>query len=156
MLTSSCLSAGRILPGRQEGRQRVVAAADRGRACSLNWLFKVAGQQCPGGGGVVHSGQLRDPEHGRQVQRVAAAGQRLVELTVDAHLLQRHRKAAEAQVAPPVADRTGLVGGLLADEQVPVGGVREAGVALIKPGQQQAAGQLIQRPGVPAAASASS
>jgi hypothetical protein len=57
-------------------------------------------------------------------------------------------EAAAGLGEPVLADGPGGHGGLLVDEQVQVGGAGPAVAAVLQPGQQQAAGQVVERAGL--------
>jgi hypothetical protein len=70
-----------------------------------------------GGGGVADPGLLADAEHRRQVERIGAPGEKLLELPVDAQPPKGGGDAAKQPAKPAGADRAGLVGGVPADER---------------------------------------
>src|SRR5258708_24317275 len=103
-------------------------------------------QALTGDGRVPDRGCVVDPEHGGEVQRVATAGEGFLELPVDAGTLEGGGQAAAGFGQPVLADGPGGHGGLLVDDQVRVGGARPPVAAVLVPAQQQAAGQVIERP----------
>src|SRR5258707_4245 len=103
-------------------------------------------QELTGDGRVPDRGCVVDPEHGGEVQRVATAGEGFLELPVDAETLEGGGQAAAGFGQPVLADGPGGHGGLLVDDQVRVGGARPPVAAVLVPAQQQAAGQVIERP----------
>jgi hypothetical protein len=68
-------------------------------------------------------------------------------LAVDAQPVQRGRQPEEHLTEAGAADRLGLVGGVLGDEHVRVGGVGPARPPVGEPVEQGAAGELVQRAG---------
>ena len=87
------------------------------------------------------------PEDGGEVEGVGAAGEGFLELPVGAEAFEGGGEAAACLGQPVLADRPGGHGGLLVDDQVRVGGAGPAAGPVLEPGQQQVAGQVIERAG---------
>jgi hypothetical protein len=105
---------------------------------------EIAGDEgVPAGGGV---GQAEDEG---QVQRVGPGGQRFVEHPVAADALDADAVPLQipGEVAP--ADRPGSQGRSLGYQDVPVGGARPGGAAVVEPGPQCPAGELAEPLTVP-------
>ncbi len=96
-------------------------------------------------GGVAAGGGVVEAEHGGEVEGVGAAGEGFFELPVGAEALQGGGQAAACFGEPVLADGPGGHGGLLVDDQVGVGGAGPAVAAVLEPGQEQVAGQVIER-----------
>src|SRR5260370_14964444 len=110
-------------------------------------MLRVGGvQELPGDVRVPDRVCVVDPEHGGEVERVGTAGEGFLELPVDAETLEGGGQAAAGFGQPVLADGPGGHGGLLVDDQVRVGGARPPVAAVLVPAQQQAAGQVIERP----------
>ena len=75
-------------------------------------------------------GAVGDAEHQGQVQRVGSAGQRLVQDPVAADPLDTDPVAQQVPVEVAPGDGHVPEGGLLRDDDVPVGGVRPNSAAL--------------------------
>ncbi|MQA88443.1 MAG: hypothetical protein GEV03_28465 [Streptosporangiales bacterium] len=101
------------------------------------------------GGGVADGGGVVEAEDRGEVQRVGAAGQGLVELTVDAETLEGGVQPAERRAEPVLADRSGAHRGLVVDDQVWVRGVWPANAPVVEPGEDETAGEVVERPGLP-------
>ena len=80
------------------------------------------------GGGV---GQAEDQG---QVQRVRSGGQRFVENPVTADALDADAVALQVPVEVAPADRRGVQGGLLRDQDVPVWRIWPGGATVAEPG----------------------
>src|SRR5437016_3528802 len=107
-----------------------------------------AGEEVACGGRVPDGGFVADAEHGGEVERVWAGGECLVELAVDAELLEGDAEAPEGAREPVLADRAGGHGGLVVDEQVGAGGLRPALAPPGEPFGDELAGQVVQRAGL--------
>jgi hypothetical protein len=104
-------------------------------------------QEVPCDGRVADGGGVVDPEHCGEVERVGTVGEGFFELPVNAEALEGRGQSAAGFGQPVLADRPGGHGGLLVDDQVRVGGAGPSAVAVLEPGQQQVAGQVIERAG---------
>jgi hypothetical protein len=125
-----CPSSGKLKPAQREPKYPspvipgpgtwVGGEAERRRVTVL--------QEAPGVGGVADGGRSIDAEYCGEVQRVGVAGEGFVELAVDAQPVQGGGQSAQVP-DPGGADWPGAECAVLADQQVPVGGVRPAGRA---------------------------
>ncbi len=115
----------------------------------LGGLFELAVKQELGDGRVPARGGVRQAENQRQVQRVWSDGQRLVQNAVPANAVEVDAMAPQVEVEVALADGRDAKGGLLGDQDVPVGGVRPGGAALLEPGAQGPVGQLAEPLRVP-------
>src|SRR5262249_41363179 len=106
------------------------------------------GQEVAGDAYVLAGGALGDAEHQGQAQRVRTAGQRLVQDPVAADALDADavRLEGPGDVAP--ADGRVPEGGLMRDQEVPVGGVRAGGATVGQPGPQRLVAEVAESLGV--------
>src|SRR6266851_4304405 len=143
-------SRGHVLDARGALRYRVHGSGVRrlrfAGACGVV-LLGGGFHELTGDGGIADGGGVVDPEHGGEVQRVGAAGEGFVELPVDPEPLEGGGQPAAGSGQPVLADGPGGHGGLLVDDQVRVGGARPPVAAVLEPGQEQVAGQVIERAG---------
>ena len=104
-------------------------------------------QELTGDGRVLDGGGVVDPEHGGEVQRVRAVDEGFLELSVDPQALEGGGEAAAGLGQPVLADGAGGHGGLLVEDQVRVGGAGPPVGAVLEPGEQEVAGQVVERTG---------
>src|SRR5258708_24500125 len=118
VVTSGCSWRGTLSEGREW--RRAAAVRWRRRGVLLGGGF----QELTGDGRVADGGGVVDPEHGGQVQRVAAAGEGFVELPVDPEALEGCGQSAAGSGEPVLAHCPGGHGGLLGGDQGRGGGGR--------------------------------
>jgi hypothetical protein len=108
-----------------------------------------------GGVEVFHRGGVGDPEHAHAADRVGGVAD-LVEDPVGPELRGAHARRSKAPVDHRQGDGRvgGVDGGLLADQQVGIGGIGPAPLALTQPGDDEAVGDLAQVDDVAAHATA--
>src|SRR6266700_2739362 len=92
-----------------------------------------AGEEVACGRGVPDRGLVADAEHGGEVEGVGSGGEGLIELAVDAELLEGDAEAAEGAGEPVLADGAGGHRGLVVDEQVGAGGSGPALASAVEP-----------------------
>jgi hypothetical protein len=95
-------------------------------------------------GRVPARGGVRQVEDQREVQRVWSDGERLMQDPVLADAVEVDAMEAQLEVEVALADGRDSKGGLLGDQDVPVGRVRPGGAALLEPGSQGTVGQLAE------------
>ncbi len=86
--------------------------------------------ELPRVGGVADRGLFADLEDGGEVERVGAACEGFFELPVDPQPFQRRGQSAQRPVRPDSAGGPLAEGGVAADQQMRVGGVRLASAAI--------------------------
>jgi hypothetical protein len=107
------------------------------------------GQEVAGDERVLAGGGLGDAEHQGQVQWVRPAGHCLVQHAIAADALDADAVVLQVEIDVAPADRPVPEGGLLRDQDMPVGGVRPGGAAAVKPGPERPVAEVAEALRVP-------